>query len=300
MPPHTWTNGFSWTTSSTSSWNGPSFISTFKLTKIVLGRCLSYCNYIINHLPTKLLSWKSPFEKVCNKKLVYNFMRTFGCACWPNLRPYNHHKFNFRSKTCIFIGYSLCHHGYKCLDLATGNVFVSRHVLNETLFPYTNTKSPQEELTDTSISLPTNLRAHHCFPHMSCRFSPWSTYSTWSWDNFTRKSEHIKQIWSVLSRDGCHYFIYCSWQHLNLSTFNSSSHAFTFQDEFLETKTSGWWFYSVSSTENPCGHCKVTFIRAFMLFWGIQIFRMETGNEWRIWCFDSKSYMDSCSTETWS
>jgi histone deacetylase 1/2 len=65
--------------------------------------------YIINRLPTKILNHCSPFEKAYHQKPNYNFMRVFGCACWPNLRPYNKHKFDYRSKTCIFIGYSLSH-----------------------------------------------------------------------------------------------------------------------------------------------------------------------------------------------
>jgi len=81
--------------------------------------------YIINRLPTKILNHYSPFEKAYHQKPNYNFIRVFGCACWPNLRPYNKHKFDYRSKTCIFIGYSLSHQGYKCLDLSTGKIFVS-------------------------------------------------------------------------------------------------------------------------------------------------------------------------------
>jgi histone deacetylase 1/2 len=60
--------------------------------------------YIINRLPTKILNHFSLFEKAYHQKQNYNFMRVFGCACWPNLRPYNKHKFDYRSKTCIFIG----------------------------------------------------------------------------------------------------------------------------------------------------------------------------------------------------
>lgn len=63
---------------------------------------------------------------------------------------------NFRSKTCIFIGYSLYHHGYKCLDLSTGKIYVSRHVIfYENFFPYVNTHTSSSN--PLSISLPSNI-----------------------------------------------------------------------------------------------------------------------------------------------
>jgi len=93
--------------------------------------------YIINRLPTPVLNRKSPFKILYHRIPDYRFMRVFGCACWLNLRPYNRNKLNFRSKSCIFIGYSLCHQGYTCLDLSMGKIYVSHNVIfNETLFPY--------------------------------------------------------------------------------------------------------------------------------------------------------------------
>ena len=78
--------------------------------------------FIINRLPTPILQHRSPYEMVYHHKPDYNFLRAFGCACWPYLRPYNQHKMDFRSKTCIFIGYSVGHRGYKCLDVSTGKI----------------------------------------------------------------------------------------------------------------------------------------------------------------------------------
>jgi histone deacetylase 1/2 len=88
------------------------------------------------------------------------FLRVFGCACWPNSRPYNKYKIDFRSKTCIFLGYSLSHQGYKCLDLASGKLYISRHVIfDESLFPYqkdpsTSTLSTQDSHLPPSLIQP--------------------------------------------------------------------------------------------------------------------------------------------------
>jgi len=54
--------------------------------------------YLINRTPTRVLDFSSPFTQLFKEKPNYSFLRVFGCACWPNLRPYNKHKLQFRSK----------------------------------------------------------------------------------------------------------------------------------------------------------------------------------------------------------
>uniref|UniRef100_A0A803P5A9 Integrase catalytic domain-containing protein n=1 Tax=Cannabis sativa TaxID=3483 RepID=A0A803P5A9_CANSA len=94
--------------------------------------------YLINRLPTPVLSNKSPFEIVYHKKPDYHLLRTFGAACFPCLRPYQTHKFQFHSLKCVNLGYSESFKGYKCLS-TTGRVYISRHVvLNEKEFPFKN------------------------------------------------------------------------------------------------------------------------------------------------------------------
>ncbi|GJW16872.1 retrovirus-related pol polyprotein from transposon TNT 1-94 [Tanacetum coccineum] len=93
--------------------------------------------FIINRLPTPLLKNKSPFELLFNQHPQYDNFRTYGCQVFPYLRDYSQHKLEPRSIPCIFIGYSLQHKGYRCLDLTTSRVFVSRHArFNETVFPF--------------------------------------------------------------------------------------------------------------------------------------------------------------------
>ncbi|KAM2631073.1 hypothetical protein EV2_031393 [Malus domestica] len=44
-----------------------------------------------------------------------------------------------KNKQCVFLGYSLNHSGYMCLDPVTNMVYISRHVtFDEQLFPFKN------------------------------------------------------------------------------------------------------------------------------------------------------------------
>jgi histone deacetylase 1/2 len=93
--------------------------------------------YLINRTPAKNLQFSSPLEVLFQEKPEYSILRVFGCACWPNLRPYNTHKLAFRSKRCVFLGYSNMHKGFKCLDISTGRIYISRDVIfNEQIFPF--------------------------------------------------------------------------------------------------------------------------------------------------------------------
>jgi histone deacetylase 1/2 len=93
--------------------------------------------YLINRMPTPVLNNTTPITRLLNQSPDYSFLRTFGCACWPSLRKYNSRKLEFRSKMCVFLGYSPMHKGYKCLDRSTGRIYISRDVIfDEHVFPF--------------------------------------------------------------------------------------------------------------------------------------------------------------------
>lgn len=46
---------------------------------------------------------------------------------------------DFRSRPCVFLGYSLSHHRYRCFDKLSGCIYIARHVrLDEKQFPFSN------------------------------------------------------------------------------------------------------------------------------------------------------------------
>jgi hypothetical protein len=71
----------------------------------------------------------------------YSLLRVFGCLCYPNLSAATPHKLSPRSAACVFLGYPPSQKGYRCLDLSTRKIIISRHVVfDETHFPFAASK----------------------------------------------------------------------------------------------------------------------------------------------------------------
>lgn len=98
--------------------------------------------YLINRMPTPVLHGSSPFELLFQQAPNYMKLRSFGCLCYPWLRPYSQHKLTPKSTPCIFLGYSLTQSAYLCLDLSKSRVYTSRHVeFCENNFPFLSLSS---------------------------------------------------------------------------------------------------------------------------------------------------------------
>lgn len=78
--------------------------------------------YLINRLPTHVLNMQTPLEILFHTRPVYTQLKVFGCECFPYTRAFIMHKLDFRSKPCLFLGYSLSHKDYKCPE-ATDRIF---------------------------------------------------------------------------------------------------------------------------------------------------------------------------------
>jgi hypothetical protein len=123
--------------------------------------------FIINRLPSSVLEDVLPYFKLFNKGPDYSLFRSFGCSCFLLLRPYSVHKLMFRSKRCIFLGYSTNQSGYRCLDPVSRKVYVSRHVVfDESQFP------AKEDVL--SSPTPSDLVSYVPFPALFSFASPTS------------------------------------------------------------------------------------------------------------------------------
>ena len=72
--------------------------------------------YLLNRLPIAVFHHKCPIEVLFKSIHNYSFLKVFGYSCFPNLRPYNTHKVQYRSEKCTFLSYSINHKGYKCMS----------------------------------------------------------------------------------------------------------------------------------------------------------------------------------------
>jgi histone deacetylase 1/2 len=109
-------------------------------------------------MPTLVLQNQSPFQWLFNHTPDYDFLRTFGCLFFFFLRPYHAHKLDFRSSPCVFLGYSSSHLSYRCLDLASQHIYISRHVcFHENVFPFANSEqiAPPISTSTQPTHLPT-------------------------------------------------------------------------------------------------------------------------------------------------
>ncbi|GKB85257.1 putative RNA-directed DNA polymerase [Tanacetum coccineum] len=98
--------------------------------------CVLTAVYLINRLPSSVLSGVSPYFIVYGKNPSLSHIRSFGCLCYSTVLNSND-KFCARSEKCVLIGFSTTKKAYKLYSLENKNVFYSRDVkFYETVFPF--------------------------------------------------------------------------------------------------------------------------------------------------------------------
>ncbi|PKU66893.1 Retrovirus-related Pol polyprotein from transposon TNT 1-94 [Dendrobium catenatum] len=119
---------------------------------------LHTANYLINQLPSKTLHFDTPYHLLHRQQPSYTHLKTFGCLCYPWLKPSTPNKLHPRSTACIFVGYSPSHKGYKCINIHTGKIHISRHVVfHEHIFPHpippSSTLNPLPTTSNSPLTL---------------------------------------------------------------------------------------------------------------------------------------------------
>lgn len=99
--------------------------------------CVTTAAFLINRMPSAVLSGKTPYETLMNKLLDYSFLRTFGCLCYVSTLPKHRTKFSPRARASVFRGYHVGYKGCKVLDLESNSIYISRDIVfHEHIFPF--------------------------------------------------------------------------------------------------------------------------------------------------------------------
>ena len=95
--------------------------------------------YLINHLPSQVLGFDSPFFQLYNIQPSYDDLHPFGCVCFVHLPPLERHKLGAQSVQCAFMGYGTTQKGFLCYDVVVQRFRISRNVVffyNQDFFPF--------------------------------------------------------------------------------------------------------------------------------------------------------------------
>ena len=146
--------------------------------KYLWGEAILTASYLINRMPTKVLTYKTPFD--CLKTFFPDTRlfsdlpaKVFGCTAYVHVPSQFRSKLDPRAIKCVFLGYSSNKKGYKCFDPQTKKFHVSMDVSfveTKSYFPNTSlqgeTSGVEDRFWDISIPLP-NVIYPTQKPHLS-------------------------------------------------------------------------------------------------------------------------------------
>ncbi|GJU28662.1 ribonuclease H-like domain-containing protein [Tanacetum coccineum] len=89
---------------------------------------LNMAVYLLNILPSRAINNEIPFTRLFGAQPDYSVLRVFGCLCYPHIDT--NHKLGPRATPSIFLGHAANHFGYRCLDLNTNKIIISRHYVS--------------------------------------------------------------------------------------------------------------------------------------------------------------------------
>ena len=109
------------------------------------GQCILAAAYIINRLPSSVLHFNTPYERLYGSKPSISHVKTLGCLCFVKLLT-QHDKLMPRSRPAVLMGYSELQKGYLLLDLTDKSFFTSRDVVfREDVFPFAKIEPSLQE-----------------------------------------------------------------------------------------------------------------------------------------------------------
>lgn len=146
---------------------------------------------------------QSPFAKLFTKEPDCSGIKIFGCKCFHYLRKYGKDKFF----PCVYIGYSLIHKGYRCLDPTTNRIYtyLDMQYLMKTSFHLTkkltlHCQKIENTLVVTDFNYKSRKRIVSCCHHSPTRiyFLENQVESTIAWSIVAKNNQEFIVIMSQL------------------------------------------------------------------------------------------------------
>ena len=99
------------------------------LPKPFWAEALNTAVYVHNHSPTASLNRNTQYEALAGRKPSVSHFRVFGSICYSHVPKDERGKLDFKSKKCVFVGYSMFSKGYRVYDLENKKTIISRDVI---------------------------------------------------------------------------------------------------------------------------------------------------------------------------
>lgn len=106
-------------------------------------------------MPLSSIGNVTPYQRIHHQVPSHDNLRVFGCLCFVSTSKVDRSKFSPRSSISVFIGYPVTQKGYKVLDIATQQIYISRDVIfYEHYFPYHVLSSSSDPYYKNTFFLP--------------------------------------------------------------------------------------------------------------------------------------------------
>ena len=107
--------------------------------------------HVVNRLPPWPWTKSSPFELIYHRKPNVSYFCIFGSICYVHVLKHNRTKLVPKVKKCIFVGNDTHRKGWRCLDLETKMVIVSRDVVFDEISSYKDDANGSKSTTTVAL-----------------------------------------------------------------------------------------------------------------------------------------------------
>ena len=90
---------------------------------------VNHASYLLNRLPSTAINLQIPEEIWRGESLGYSTLRIFGCPAYSLVDSQKRNKLEFKSKKCIFTGFTKRVKGFRLWDPETRNAFTGRDAI---------------------------------------------------------------------------------------------------------------------------------------------------------------------------